>query len=355
MIFIIFFLNISLAHSSAVNIAHLSNDKDFQIFNLNLIFEATSDFCKTTNSLYKLYSIFKALKSCNQAEETCKLKMDIVKRFSELHANKILAETLKDLIIRNNFYYVYFYCWALVGPKDICSDQDFEDKLIGSIAIVKYFLTQIEDMYQERVPIDFHVMGLMLKIIEKFTWYGFKWSFVRFWKQSLKSPKLLINLLKKDPHAQFREIMGKYDLEGGMEKCNTIEGLNLAQEGLIALQYFSKSHFIRDGQIVDWDFVNSQSPRRLMALFYVYLEEVTGIQAVRFLLKILGSKIDEKSLEKFLEDFFRLYHHLLDRKDITKDEYENILGIGYRLRRLFKSSQIRNRFLFKQKNNCLLR
>jgi hypothetical protein len=350
MILPIFLLLFSLAHSSENNNDNISDDEDPKISSHQFL--VLSDGCKTANSLYELYSIFSITEIFCQNDEIRQLKSAIVKRFSELHASKNLAETLKGLIIRDNHSYVHFYCAALTDSTDIYSSRNFGGLIQVSEAIIHYFEAEISAMYREKVPIDFHVMELMITIIERFVFRRFKSELVSFWKTYLKSGNFYLDLLKNDPHAQFEEIIRKYSLEGDQKRHegNKDERKIIATNGFFALKFFSKTHFIRNGQIVDWNFVNSLSPRRLFALFYAYLEGDMGRHVVSLVLKIQGSKINEKSLrlEKFLICFFTFYHGLLDKEGNSKDENENILGLGYRLRGLFKSPQIWEQFLFRR-------
>jgi hypothetical protein len=340
----IFFLVFSVANFAAVN-GHISNEKDSKISSLR--FMGFSESCKAAHSIYELYSIVSNINLYEIPDELCKIKSAIVEKLNELDVNEVLAETLKDLIMRNNFSYVHFYCWAKGGPKFSYTGENFKSQLVGSIAIEYHFRSQIEAMYQERAPIDFHVVGLMIEIVEKFATRSVRGDLYGFWKKNLKSRNFFTNLLKEDPHAQFKEIIRKYDLEGGLQKFKTgLEGRILAQDGFFNLQHFSKTLFIQGGLIVDWNFVNSLSPGRLLALFYVHLETGTGEFAAKWLLKILGLKFNENSymMKLFLESFFPFYHSLFET---SKDECENIIRMGDRLKRLFKSQQIQKQFLIK--------
>jgi hypothetical protein len=347
MILLIIFPIFSLAHLWVANVGEFLHNKD-PWSNIPKIVRI-SDYYKTQKSLYKLYYVFKGFNSCDSTEETCQLKTDIVKRFSTLHADMILTDTLKDLIIRNEFEYAHFYCWALAQPKDIGWRRNFEGQLHGSETIVRYFRTRLDIIYQQQLPIDFHSTELMIQVVKKFALPPNCRIFVQFWEKNLHSPIFLVNLLKMEPHAQFEEIIRKYDLEG------EAKSIILNQEGFIALQYFSRSHFIREGRVVNWGFVNSLSPIRLLALFNAYLETDTEGYSVALLLQILESKFEEKSamMKLFLKTFFPFYQSMFNIKDITKDEYENIIGMGHRLRRLFKSQKIRNGFLFKKRKQFL--
>jgi hypothetical protein len=165
MILPIFFLIFSLAHSHAVNVEEISDNKD--LWNLNPKFKEITDLCQATTSLYELYSIFTTVESNQLTEEMIRdLKFAIVKRFTELHSTKNLAETLKELIIRKDFIYAHFYCWALTKQNsDFSIPREFENDLESSIVIENYILTQIEDMCEDPESIDLHVMGLMIKFV----------------------------------------------------------------------------------------------------------------------------------------------------------------------------------------------
>jgi hypothetical protein len=327
-LFIIFLL-ISVAYSSAECKNSITDVKNPQISDLPNPFEKLFDECGAANSLFELYSIFMETTLYYETRANCRIKLTVVKKFLALHASMDLAETLKDLIIRNNHGYVHFYCWVLMNPMDISTHCSFESSLQTFVIIERYFKAQIEDLYLERMPFDFHTVRLLIKIVRQFSMNTFGGDLARFCEKNLKPPKFLNNLQKKDPYAQFEEIIRNFVLKG-------VESKIQAQEGFFAFRYFAKTiFFIQKGQNINWNFVISLSPRWLLALFYVHLQEDACECSVALLFDILTSKFINKSalLDRFRVDFLQFYNHMLDT---MPGDVENILRIGHKLSGSFR-------------------